>query len=115
MARKPRTADDDLVAEGTPVVLSNSPIEDVRLPVFVPSEVVADATEKNTRAAAEVPPPKWYRVIKGGLVLEGGFRATLKPGKELNELNYNVRRLQQQGIVLEEIPLNEVGRTSFLE
>jgi len=69
-------------------VLGNGPIPDVRL---------ADPD-----AEAEAPKPKWYRVIKGGIVLDGGFRARLKEGKEINSLNYNIRRLQQQGIMLQE-------------
>lgn len=85
-------------------VLGNGPIPDVRLddPSAMTAGTVGSAVRDDPDAEAEAPKPKWYRVIKGGIVLDGGFRARLKEGKEINSLNYNIRRLQQQGIMLQE-------------
>jgi hypothetical protein len=84
-------------------VLDSGPIPEVTLELPGASDVVGDATIRN--AAPETPPPpmRWFRVVKGGYVLDNGFRTMLKPGKEINDLNYTIRNLQRQGIVLEEI------------
>lgn len=65
--------------------------------------IVADATAKNPEPAAEAAPEvRYYRVIKGGPVLmPNGMRTVLKEGKVFNNLNYDPRRLQMQGIKLE--------------
>lgn len=79
------------------------------------STVVADATAKNKPAKpAEEPtkPTSYARVVRGGPVLENGFRTNLKEGKVLDSLNYNFKRLQQQGIRLEKIEKEEA---TFIE
>lgn len=89
-------------------VLGNGPIPDVKLDGPTEAVEVGSAVRDDPEAEAEAPKAKWYRVIRGGIVLDGGFRARLKEGKEINSLNYNIRRLQQQGIVLQEFdPSNE--------
>lgn len=68
------------------------------------SEVVADATAKNPPLPqdVEVPTPKRYRVTKGGMFMaHGGYRAKLHEGKEIDTLNYDIKKLQQQGIKVE--------------
>ena len=95
-------------------VLDAGPVQEVKLDLPGASEVVGDATAKpstaDPEALAAVPQARWFRVVKGGYVLDGGFRTMLKPGKEINDLNYSIRNLQRQGIVLEEITAQD--RTS---
>jgi len=91
--------------EHVTVLAAGEPAER-RLPPVSPNDaaVVADATANNDPdREASVPPPKYYRVVKGGMVLENGFRTRMTEGKELDSLNYDIRRLQQQGIRVEEI------------
>jgi hypothetical protein len=51
----------------------------------------------------ETPPVKKYRVTRGGCVLENGFRTTIKEGKEISEITYNLKKLREQGIRFIEI------------
>lgn len=67
-------------------------------PVYAGSAVSEDDAE----VARNAPKPVWYRVIVGGPVLENGFRTRIKEGKELNSFNYNIRKLQSQGIKLQQ-------------
>jgi hypothetical protein len=53
--------------------------------------------------AADAKKVRRFRVTKGGTVSTNGYRATLKEGKELDDLNYDIRSLATQGIHLEEI------------
>ncbi len=71
------------------------------------SKVVADATAKNKAAPEPTKPVTYARVIRGGPVLENGFRTQLKEGKIVDSLNYNLKRLQQQGIRLEKCDKEE--------
>jgi len=72
-----------------PVNMSPTTIQPVK---YEPSEEELKSVTK----------PKWYRVVRGGPVLENGFRTVLKEGKEISTLNYNVKKLIQQGIRLVE-------------
>lgn len=75
--------------------------------------VKADATAKPSRTSptADPPPePKVYRVVRGGRILANGYRTTMRAGKEVDNLNYDIKRLQSQGIVLEEIKPEERTR-----
>jgi hypothetical protein len=49
------------------------------------------------------PKPKRFRVLNGGLVMFGNVRTTLRAGKEISEVAYDVSALRKQGIKLEEI------------
>jgi hypothetical protein len=49
------------------------------------------------------PRPKRYRVLNGGLVMFGNVRTTLRAGKEISEIAYDVAGLRKQGIKLEPI------------
>lgn len=93
-------------------VLDAGPVAEVKLELPGVPEVIGDAMARNANpdAVAAVPKARWFRVVKGGYVLDGGFRTMLKPGKEINDLNYTIRNLQRQGIVLEEI--TEQDRTA---
>lgn len=89
----------EILNDGEPEEKMLPPPEDVAR-----SQVVADATVKNPEAQPEPTKPTSYaRVVRGGAVLENGFRTTLKEGKVVDSLNYNFKRLQQQGIRLEKI------------
>ena len=96
-------------------VLGTGPIPEVQLdahapgaesakeaPPIVQTRIKPGAEVDDSEAAALAPKVRWFRVKKGGTVLENGFRTRLKEGKEINTANYNVRKLQQQGIQLEE-------------
>ena len=65
--------------------------------------------DEDMEAALDAPKPLWYRVIVGGTVLENGFRTRMKEGKELNSFNYNIRKLQQQGIKLQQFNPDEIA------
>jgi hypothetical protein len=51
------------------------------------------------------PPVKRYRVLKGGSVQTSpnSNRTFVKAGKEIDELNFDIRLMKQQGIELEEL------------
>lgn len=84
-------------------VLGNGPIAEVQLPPVDGTDSMVKGSAVDNTTPADAPRPRWYRVTKGGVVLDtNGFRTRLNPGKELNTLNYNVRKLLQQGIMLEE-------------
>jgi hypothetical protein len=55
------------------------------------------------------PPVKRYLVVKGGRVQTqpNGLRTTLNEGKEIDELNYDIKLLKSQGVKLDE--LNATG------
>ena len=82
-------------------VLSGQPIPDVPIDL-TEGKIRGSAVVDDKDAAALAPKPKWYRVIRGGTILENGFRTRMKEGKEINNVNYNIRRLQQQGIAVQE-------------
>ncbi len=93
-------------------VLKDGEVPEVAPPAYTTdSEVVADAKEKNKPRKADAPPPierKWWRVTRGGYVLDkAGYRTKMREGKELDNLNYDIKRLKSQGIRLEEIPPEE--------
>jgi hypothetical protein len=66
--------------------------------------VVADATAKqlpDAPAPEEIPKVRRYVVVRGGPVLQAGFRTNLKEGKVIDSLNYDIQHLQRQGIRLQ--------------
>ena len=70
------------------------------------SVLVADATAREVEIAPTPPPEivpevKRYVVTKGGSILNNGFRVTLKEGKEIDSLNYDIVHVQRQGIRLQ--------------
>lgn len=67
----------------------------VKLPVHDPVEI------------AKLPPPKLYRVARGGPVVYQGVPTTMKAGKTLSEATHDLHTLRIQGIILEEIPLEK--------
>ena len=91
-------------------VLDSGPVEEVKLDLPGVPEVIGDAMARSREPAEPPPPVRWFRVVKGGYVLDNGFRTMLKPGKEINDQNYQIRNLQRQGVVLEEITATD--RTS---
>ncbi len=54
---------------------------------------------------SEVPKQKVYRVEEDAKILDstGGFRTTLRRGKEITQTHYDIRALQRQGVRLREI------------
>lgn len=73
------------------------------------SDIKADATQLNPNGDGEGgKPTKYYRIENGGNVLDkNGYRTRLHPGKEIDDLNYNIDRLRKQGIKLTEITAEE--------
>lgn len=67
-----------------------------------PPAVDLDTIEQEAQLG---PPVKRYRVIKGGRVQtqQNGNRTMVIPGKEIDELNFDIRLMKQQGIELEEL------------
>lgn len=63
--------------------------------------VVGSAVEG---APADDVPVRKYRVKVGGSSSFGGTRTTIRPGKVIDERQYDIEMLKNQGIVLEEIP-----------
>lgn len=117
MARQPRiTMSSDSVKseesreqEQVEVLNSNTEVPDARLP-----DVGADPQLKGQAKALKKEPPKaeaqvkYFRVVRGGYILDrGGYRTMLREGKEISNLNYDIRRLQQQGIKLQAITPEE--------
>lgn len=47
------------------------------------------------------PKPKRFRVLNGGQVMFHNVRTTLKAGKEVSSVSYDIAALQRQGIKLE--------------
>lgn len=107
--------DDGLVQPAMPATYAD--------PSSVP--VVADATRRNPKLTEEqlatVAPAKWYRVknperisvqIKSG---HNVYRATLKPGKEISSLHYDIRDLQKQGVKLEKIDPSMPNDEAFVD
>lgn len=54
-------------------------------------------------AVAKEKPIRRFRVVQGGVVLTNGYRTRLHVGKEIDDRNYDIRRLCLQGVRLEEI------------
>ena len=98
-----------LFAADPPVPPKPAPVAAFKIEVpplndAVRSVLVADATAKalpETPAPEEVPVVKRYVVVRGGQVLQNGFRTMIKEGKEIDSLNYDVAHLQRQGIRLQ--------------
>ena len=63
------------------------------------------AMRPNAEKEKAAPKPKYYRVTKGGRVLDPAshLRCEIRVGKELDDLNYQIPKLVAQGIQLEEI------------
>jgi hypothetical protein len=64
-------------------------------------EVVADARRRDAPAA---PRRHWYRVLKDRQVLGGGgLPVRLYAGKEIHDGAYDIRRLRQNGVELQDL------------
>lgn len=79
-------------------------------PMVDGAPIVADATARNKPIAdKDVPPPvRKFQIVKGGSALvkgsaSGGYRATIREGKEIDTANFDIRDLQKQGIRVKEI------------
>lgn len=76
-------------------------------PLKVGGEVKASAVsmsdaEKAAKVAVERPVRKFV-VTRGGVITIDGFRTRLREGKEIDDLNYDIRKLALQGIHLREV------------
>jgi hypothetical protein len=73
----------------------------------------AVGTVAPTQSAQKVKEPTRYRVVNGGRIMLGGALTVLRPGKELDERQYDLRELKKQGIRLEEV--KEDDENTFAE
>lgn len=110
-AQTTKQADEDLqvLVPGDP---NNAP--EVQLEAVGESKIRGSALDHNPPsaedAAAQAPERKLYRVVRGGMYADPNTRSRtqIRPGKEVDNVNYNIRDLQRQGIRLEKIePGNE--------
>lgn len=68
----------------------------------------ADAAEDKDKPAPPTAVKKFYRVTRGGMVrAETGHRTRMHDGKIVDTANYNIERLRQQGITMEEVDEKE--------
>jgi hypothetical protein len=106
MARTPKKKEDEHVE-----TLSSGPIPEVEPKYDTTSEVVADAREKTPkREEPKAKPPRCFRVLEDKRVLVNGYRTMLRAGKEVDEVNYRIGKLIQQGVKLQEIkPEERIG------
>lgn len=106
MARRPKTKDKEHVE-----TLSTGEIPDVT-PENRDGEVKgkAKAVEQAKPKAAPPRPPKVFRVLADKQVLVNGYRTKMHAGKEVDELNYNIKKLLSQGVQLQEISQDERAR-----
>lgn len=109
MARHQRTQPDP--EETVEVLNESTDIPDAELP-----RVGADPQFKGPAKALGLPQGeqgkvRYFRVVRGGYFMDrSGTRSLMREGKEIDNLNYDIRRLQQQAIKLEEIdPADRTG------
>jgi hypothetical protein len=108
--------DAKLTPEGNLVVTSHAPVEN--LPETDGGMTAAAATaitptyDKGPTAGLlaaseepleEKPVVHRFRVLADRPISAGGSRTTLRAGKEIDSLNYNIRDLRQQGVQLQAI------------
>ena len=93
-------------------VLDSTPPEmlgDPRLPPKTDGIRHKGAMRPDAEKEAAAPKPHYYRVTKGGRVLDpaSGLRCEIRIGKELDDINYKIPMLISQGVKLEEIKEEE--------
>lgn len=103
MARKRSESEEEHIT-----VVGNSAPEDVDVTTaFVHGgAIVADAVAARATTAvptAEIRKARRFVVRKGGMISATGYRTMMREGKEIDDLNYDIRSLAQQGILLEEV------------
>lgn len=72
---------------------------------LTPGPQVRPGRKPPEREEREPPPePKRYQAMNGGQILHRGAVTNIKPGKVVDECQYNIEQLKAQGIDLQ--PLN---------
>jgi len=75
------------------------------------TESTSESTSAETTAAA-TPAVRYFRVERGGYILQKGYRTRLREGKVVDSLNYDLKKLVTQGIKLTEVSADAVD-TSY--
>ena len=94
-------------------VTDTGEIPEVNLPpVSNEATVKADATSKAVPARSPTTEEKpatvrYFRVDRGGYILDRGYRTLMREGKVVDTLNYDPKRLASQGIKLTEIDADD--------
>jgi hypothetical protein len=110
MARIPRDANSpDDKHEHVEVLRTGSPEEVGPDEILGEAVVKGDATARNPKTAPEQRKVRRFEVTKGGpysapgVGTAGGYRATLREGKVIDEMNYDINAVRAQGIKLNEL------------
>jgi hypothetical protein len=101
MSRVRRNQEDEEIT-----VLGTGGIQEMDLPpVTNGNEVVGNALDRAPARApnAVAPTARQFRVTKPGFITMNGHRTYLREGKVINDLNYPLKELQNQGIRLEKV------------
>jgi len=79
---------------------TNTPVTTSTVPAIGPAYTAGSAVDEGELAAA--PRPKQYIITRGGQASDvSGTRARFHEGKIIDDHNYDIGRLKQQGIKLE--------------
>lgn len=79
-------------------------IENAETRIHYAGEATSSARQVEPNPEAPPPPvPRRWRVTQDRPVVLDGARTYMRAGKEVDDLNYNVDQLRQQGVPMEEI------------
>lgn len=72
------------------------------VPLIDQAPHVGDATARE-QMVVDAPVPARYKLLAGGVFMVRGHRTTMKPGKVIDSLNYDIRALASQGAQLQQV------------
>ena len=110
MARVPREQSNQQDGnEHVQVLRTGQPEERGPEDIITEPTVKADATDRNPKTEPELRKVRKFEVTKGGpysapgVGASGGYRSMLREGKVIDEMNYDIKAVQAQGIKLREL------------
>lgn len=89
--------------EPVPELPPNTSTHPVKVGGEVRASAVAPSDAEKAEMVARERPVRKFVVVRGGVVTLDGFRTRLREGKEVDDLNYDIRKLALQGIHLKEL------------